>query len=274
MNLQPTPRPGNPCFKAWHCALVLCLAVVVMARRQACAQQPGPPLVLDRVVAVVNGRAILASDLTDEIRLSVLEPNGRERRSETPQQALQRLIARTLIRQQIRDEDEPSLTPTAGEVSARVTDLRKQLPACVQANCETDVGWNAFLVAHGLTQKRVEAYLRNRLEVLRFIEQRFRQGIQISPEEIEAYYRNTLLPQYPPGQPVPPLDQVSARIEEILLQQHVTGLFSGWLDNLRTQGDIEVLDPSLEAAAGLDPANPVQASSAQTSPAQKGPAVR
>ena len=65
------------------------------------------------------------------------------------------------------------------------TEIRKQLPACVRQNCATDAGWKAFLAAHGLTPERVESYLRYRLEILRFIEQRFRQGIQISPQQID-----------------------------------------------------------------------------------------
>ncbi len=234
-------------------ALALCLLGGAYAR--VCgAQEPTPPgapsstpVQIDRVVAVVNDRAILSSDLTEEMRASVLEPNSSSS-SESAQDALQRLISRALIRQQIREQDIQSTMPTPDEVSARVAALRKELPICIREQCATDAGWKKFLAAHGLTQDRVEAYLRNRLIILRFIEIRFRQGIQISPEEIADYYKNTLLPQYPAGQTAPPVAEVSPRIEEILLQQKVSALFSGWLDNLRKQGDIEVLDPSLEAS--------------------------
>ena len=47
------------------------------------------------------------------------------------------------------------------------------------------------------------------------------------------------------GEAIPPLEQVSGRIEEILLQQQVNVLFDQWLTNLRKQGDVEVLDPAL-----------------------------
>jgi len=66
-----------------------------------------------------------------------------------------------------------------------------------------------FMAAHGLTPERVESYLRYRVQILRFIELRFRQGIQISPQEVESYYRETLLPQYAPGVAVPDLDKVA-----------------------------------------------------------------
>jgi hypothetical protein len=88
--------------------------------------------------------------------------------------------------------------------------------------------------------------VRYRTEILRFIEQRFRQGIRIAPEEIAAYYRTTLAPQYAEGEAIPPLEKVSPRIEEILLEQQVNVLFDDWLKNLRKQGDVKVLDPALE----------------------------
>jgi hypothetical protein len=189
---------------------------------------------------------ILASDLDDEIRLSVLDPNNVGEGALTRGRALEQLISRALIEQQIRQEDKAT-QPAQAEVAARLAEIRKELPACVRSNCANDEGWKAFLAAHGLTSERVEAYLTYRLEILAFIEQRFRQGIQISPQEIAAYYNHTLLPQYAVGDTPPPLEKVSPRIQEILLQQHVDVLFDDWLTNLRKQGDVEVLDPALES---------------------------
>ena len=206
-------------------------------------------ITLDRVIAIVNRQIILASDLEDELQISIIDPSRNLKEKETPQQALDRLISRTLIQQQIRQEDLAATQPSASEIAGRVEEIRKELPACVRVNCETDAGWKAFLAQHELSPGGVENYVRNRVEILRFIEARFRQGIRITPEEIEAYYRETLLPQYPAGVAVPPLQQVSARIEEILLQQRVNELFSSWLANLRKQGQIEILDPSLAKAS-------------------------
>jgi hypothetical protein len=95
----------------------------------------------------------------------------------------------------------------------------------------------------------VEAFVGYQLEILNFIEQRFRQGIQISQQQIEDYYHQTLLPQYKLGETAPSLDQVAPRIQEILLEQQVNVLFDNWLNSMRQQGDVEVLDPALQAAA-------------------------
>jgi hypothetical protein len=231
------------------------------------------PAVLDSVAAVVNRHVILASDIDEEIRMSVLDPSRAGRGTLTPSRALEQLISRALIDQQIRREDLQTAEPTQDEVNARLEEIRKEIPACVRDNCASDAGWKAFLAAHQLAPERVESYLRYRLEILRFIEVRFRPGIHIAPQDIEAYYKNTLLPAYSPGEAIPSLEKVSPRIEEILLQQQVNLLFDEWLTNLRKQGDVEVLDPALESAVTPEApaAAPTPAPGVQnSSPAKEG----
>jgi peptidyl-prolyl cis-trans isomerase SurA len=222
------------------------MPAISAAQAHQAPPDPASGVVLDRVVAVVNRHVILTSDLDEEIRLSVLEPDSAGQRL-TRQRAVEQLISRTLIEQQIRQEDAQAAMPTEAEVAARISEIRRQLPACVRQNCASDEGWNQFLAAHDLTLERVKAYLRYRMEILRFIELRFRQGIQISAQQIADYYQNTLLPQYTSASAAPPLNQVAPRIEEILLEQQVNVLFDQWLANLRQDGDVDVLDPSLEA---------------------------
>jgi hypothetical protein len=211
------------------------------------AAAPTAPQTLDRVVAVVNNHAILLSDIDEEIRLSILDPARENSGVLTPQRALEQLISRALIEQQMRQEDIQAAEPKQYELGARLKELQSELPACVHANCASADGWKTFLLAHGLTQEGVEASLLYRLQILGFIELRFRQGISVSDQEIAAYYHDRLVPQYKKGEDIPPLEKVSPRIQEILLQQKVNVLFDEWLRNLRTQGEVEILDPSLEA---------------------------
>ena len=218
--------------------------LLMIGAAQACDAQT--TVVLDRVVAVVNRQAILSSDIDEEIRLSVLDPARSGESVSTRQQALDRLISRTLIQQQIRHDDMDTAEPTQGEVNTRIAEIRRVLPECVHRNCASDEGWRTFLAANELTQEKVSAYFKNRLEILSFIEQRFRSGIHIPPQDVENYYRITLLPQYKTGEAAPSFDKVAPRIEEILLQQQVTAMFDDWLKNLHSQGDVEILDPSLE----------------------------
>jgi peptidyl-prolyl cis-trans isomerase SurA len=229
------------------------LAVVSILLFAATTARAQAPMVLDRVVAVVNQRPILSSDLDDEIRLSILDTTHAGEGPLTRAHALEQLISRTLVEQQIRQEDMEAAQPSPADVDARIAELRRDLPACVHRDCTSDTGWQTFLAQYGLTPRRVRVYMRYRLEILRFIESRFRPGIHISQQEIERYYRETLQPQYPAEAAAPPLDQVAPRIEEILLEQQVSALFDQWLQNLRKQGDVEILDPSLETAAAQTP---------------------
>lgn len=227
-------------------------AATALAISAALHGQPAPstpkPVVLDRVVAVVNNQAILESDVENEQRLSVLDAERGRRRGFSAKRSLQLLISRALIQQQIGQANVPLPGPAEDYLQLRLKSLREELPACVEANCKSSAGWKKFLDDNGLTEAEVEDYLRLRLVMLSFIETRFRQGIQISQEQIAKYYSETLLPQYPKGEKAPTLDTVAPRIEEILLQQQVNVLFSTWLSDLRKQGDVEVLDKTLETA--------------------------
>ncbi|WP_263357344.1 SurA N-terminal domain-containing protein [Acidicapsa ligni] len=203
---------------------------------------------LDRVIAVVNNQVILASDLDLELRFDRLVPIN-NRADSTTTGTLQRLITRALIEQQILQEDPHGLEVPSNELEANLNELRQNLPACKKHDCISAVGWATYLTTLGLTPQRVEAYWSNRMALLRFIEQRFRSGIRITPEEIQKYYLETLLPQYASPVDAPLLERISPRIQEILLQQQVTALFNDWLKSLKDQGQIEVVDPSLQAAA-------------------------
>jgi hypothetical protein len=86
------------------------------------------------------------------------------------------------------------------------------------------------------------------MEVLRFVEQRFRMGIRIEQAAIDDYYRTTMLPVYVKGGVTPPAEATLAdRIQEILLQQQVNKLLDDWLAALRAQGTVRILKPGEEA---------------------------
>ena len=86
--------------------------------------------------------------------------------------------------------------------------------------------------------------MQRRLEILKFVEIRFRSGILIDQAQIKAYYDNTLLPEYARrNAKAPPLDAIKNRIQEILLQQQVTNLLGDWLKTLKAEGSVRVMRP-------------------------------
>ncbi len=203
----------------------------------------GQGTVLDRVVAVVNGDLILESDLDEETRFESIQPYRTTEANVSRESTLRRLIDRTLILQQA--EMEPDETAVSGkELDAQLTTLRKDIPACRQYHCETDAGWQKYVEEHGFTTEEFRQRWRERMELLKFIEVRFRNGIQISDDEIKEYYEKTMLPEYEKQHVTPPkLETISPRIEEVLLQQRVGNLLRDWLKSLRAQGRVRIMRP-------------------------------
>ena len=215
------------------------------------AQAPQQPVILDRVVAVINGDVILESDVKEEQRFAQLEPFSVRPGSDTLQRAMRRLANRTLILQQMRLQQGIGINISDEDVQQALKDVRAHLPECRKFHCTTDAGWQAFLTAHDLTGQEVFDHWKQRLSILKFIDLRFRTGIRISNEEVEDYYRKSVLPVFEKqNEKPPPLDEISQRIQEILLQQHVNGLLQDWLKSLRDEGSVQILDPAYGQSSG------------------------
>jgi peptidyl-prolyl cis-trans isomerase SurA len=213
------------------------------AQAGSAEQTAGPQgIELDRLVEVVNDDVILESDVDEERRLAAFQPFRDASSNTSRQQIIDRLIDRTLILQQARLQPEDEVTDQ--QVDEQLTALRKEIPACAQYHCETDAGWQKFVTDQGFTMEELRRVWLERMEVLRYIEVRFRSGIHIEDSEIRDYYEKTLLPQYArQNATAPKLEAISNRIQEILLQQRVSNLLEDWLKSLRAQGTVRAIQP-------------------------------
>ena len=225
---------------AWQAATALTAAHPQAGNAVAKA---GPELgvVMDRLVAVVNGDVILESDVDEERRFEEVQPY-RSGPTFTRDRIIERLIDRTLILQQAALEPEDAVPDR--DLDAQIATLRKDIPACKQYHCETDDGWKKYLGDHGFTEEEFRARWKQRMQLLKFIEVRFRNGINVKDSEIQEYYEKTMLPEYAKRNVTPPkLETIQKRIEEVLLQQEVGALLRDWLKSLRAQGSVLMLTP-------------------------------
>ncbi len=207
----------------------------------AAASASGPGVVLDRLVAVVNEDVILESDVDEERRFEEIQPY-RAATDFTRAKIIERLIDRALILQQSALQPEDAVTDK--DLDAQLATLRKDIPACKQYHCETDDGWKKFLGDHGFTEAEFRSRWRQRMQLLKFINVRFRNGVRIKDDEIQNYYEKTMLPEYAKRSvKPPPLETVKKRIEEVLLQQEVSALLEDWLKSLRAQGSVRIMTP-------------------------------
>ena len=220
----------------------------------ACAwPQADQPVELDHVVAVVGEQAILQSDVDDEVRFTAMESGNMSAQEDTPQAASGRLIDRALIDRE-RTLQPQSSQVTEQQVQQSIAGLQKNLSACAHAACATANGWASVLRAHGFTPQQVEARERERLQTLQFIHWRFGSTVRISRSDEQKFYESTLLPQFAQhGITAPPFAKIASRIHEILLQQKISSMLGDWLQSLRSEGEVHIVDAAYAGVGGLQP---------------------
>ncbi len=213
------------------------------AKQNATAPAPeGEAKVLDSVVAIVNGDVLLESDVQQEQRLESLQMLPSDQNTSVA--AAQHLVTRTLILQQMKAQQE-NAEVTAAQIEKTVSEIRKDLPGCAAAHCETAAGWTNFLKARGLTPAEVNDGWRQRLLILDYLNLRFRSGIRIPAADVQKYYETKMLPEFEKKhQKAPPLKTLTPRIEEVLLQQQVSRQIDDWETTLRQSGSVQILVPA------------------------------
>jgi peptidyl-prolyl cis-trans isomerase SurA len=216
-------------------ASLVLLAVAAWAR---------PAQVIDRIVATVNGHVILQSDWDDAVRLEAFV-EGRPLDQITDQDrsgALDRLVDQELLREQAQGGE--SATPPPEEMQLRIQDIKKQ------QSVSNPGAWQSALARYALDQHQVESWLARDIAILHQVEARLRPAVQVTPQNIETYYRDTFLPQLrKTGSQDVPLAQVAAQIREILTQQKVNELFTSWMQSLREESKISMPPSSISSFA-------------------------
>ena len=212
-------------------------------QKSGAAAPEGKPVVLDSVVAVVNGDVLLQSDVEAERRfesLQLLPAN-----ENTDVRAAEHLITRTLILQQMKEQDGGAADVKDSDVDKFIAELKHQLPGCLPTRCQSDAGWASYLGERGMSAQEVRERWRQRLIILDYLNQRFRGGIRIAPAEVQTYYDKTLVPQFTAKhEKAPALKTLQPRIEEILLQEQVSKQIDDWEATLRQEGSVEILVPA------------------------------
>jgi SurA N-terminal domain len=221
-----------------HLATILSHFTLAIGLTMALAVSSQAGQVIDRVVSNVNGHVVLQSDWEQEVAFEAFS-NGRDPDSFTSaerQAALDRLIDQELLREQVR----PSQPAAADQVAARVAEVRKLHP-----DCTTDDGWRTKLQRYGLTPSSLEKRLGEQIALMKVVEDRLRPSIQIDQRAVETYYNDQLLPQMRrAGSQAKPLTEVFGRIKNLLAEQKMNELLSGWIASLRSGSHILTLDSS------------------------------
>ncbi len=229
---------------AKHCAMILIAALVLAVSARA-------GQIVDRVVTNVNGHVVLQSDWEQEIAYEAFS-NGRDPDSFTSAErkaALDRLIDQELLREQVR----PTQPAPADQVTAQLAEMRKEVSKLYAESVTSATGsaaaatnpvneedrWHTILRRYGLTQSALEKRVSDQIQLMKLVEDRLRPSIQIDQHAVESYYHDQLLPEMKKaGATAKPLTEVFGRIKDLLAEQKMNELLSGWLANLRAGSHI------------------------------------
>ncbi len=185
---------------------------------------------IDRMLAAVNGRVITEGDLRLARELNTVLSPGGSAAPHSPDEELSRLVDLELMRQEL--ENFPMAPEDQGKIEERIEELGRTYAP--------EGGLAAFLRGHGIQESEFRDYVRLQDSILRFIDFRFRPFVSVADQEIERYYKEKLVPPLEAaGASVPPLAEVSGKIEEILREEQVSAALSRWLQDIRRHSRIE-----------------------------------
>jgi peptidyl-prolyl cis-trans isomerase SurA len=195
------------------------------------------PEIIDRIVITVANQVITQSQIDDELRVTAfLNREKVDLSADAKKQAAGRLIEQALIRHEMDLSHYP--LPELSDAGESLQSLKAMYSS------ETD--FQNALQASGITVDDLTRRLWWQLTLLRFIDYRFRPGIQIPAADVQAYYRQQVSEWEQKGtKPIPTLEESRDQIEEILTQKRIDQALEQWIKDTRNQVNITYLDPQL-----------------------------
>lgn len=223
MSSSSSPSAKLFSASAWILAAALGLAI------------SGSGAILDALAISVGNQAITEHQIDDNIRLAAFSNNEQPDFSvESRRKAADRLIEQALVRREMAFGAYPAI-PTE-QVDSAVSNTEK-----AHGGIE---GLDDALARYGLDRKQLRDYLGWQLQLLSFIDLRFRPAIQVTNEDVEKYYKETVAAAHP-GTTAPPLSQLRAEIEQKLTGERVDKQLDEWISRSRKRTVIRYIDKTL-----------------------------
>jgi peptidyl-prolyl cis-trans isomerase SurA len=190
--------------------------------------------IVDRIAVSVGNSVIAESEIRHQLKVrAFIEGVPLSLDGESKRAAADRLIEQTLIRREMQ----------AARYAPPDPALAKALVASLKASRfpGDSAAFEAELRRARLSEADLESAFLWQLTVLRFVEFRFRPGIQIPAEEIREYYEQKFLPAWKARttDPPPTLEGAEKTCEDALVQERIDNQLDRWISLSRTQTTIQ-----------------------------------
>jgi peptidyl-prolyl cis-trans isomerase SurA len=203
------------------------------------ALQSPAAIVLDRIAAVVGKRAIKSSDIDRDLRVTAfLNRVPVDSSGDSKHKAAERLIDQQIIRLEIATGDYPRASDS--EAAGLLGQIRTTRFA------GSDVRLKAELTRYGLIETQLQDQLLWQLTVLRFINERFRPGAQVSDDDVKKYYDGHLAELKREYVRDNSFETLEPKIRETLEGELTNKQFETWLNDSRKQIRIDYYQEALK----------------------------
>jgi hypothetical protein len=194
--------------------------------------------IIDRIALTVGNQVITASQIDEEIRITAfLNRDKLDLSVGARKQAANQLIQQSLVRREMELSHYP--LPQSGEASAALEGI--------QATYPNHGDFVAALESYGISEADLTRRLLWQFTLLRFIDYRFRPGIQIPDADVQTYYRQQVSGWERQGiKPIPTLEDSRDQIEEILTQKRIDQALDEWMADTRKQVQVTYHDATLQ----------------------------
>ena len=199
--------------------------------------------VSDKTVATVTNGSRARPDLitySDIVWQLALEPNrvfDAHPSSHDLNQALKSLEDQLLILEEARKLPLAQTPEAQQEFEKTVSDRRNELAQSFGSHAHLE----ERMARVGLTSDQLNAILRDRVTIERYLDFRFRAFVLVSAQEISDRYEKTYRPLRNSGKLVPTLEQARGAIERQLTEEKIAEQIDKFIDDLRDQPGTEVV---------------------------------
>lgn len=198
--------------------------------------------VVDRVAVSAGLQVVTDSAIRSQLRLDAFFANRAPDFSPSARRdAARRLLEQLFIRREVElSRFAPVPVAEVEKYGASLREERKQDPAALRSS----------LAQIGLAEEDLTAYIHWQITFVRFVDFRFRPGVQVSDSEVQVYYegefRAELRKTSGAAAPLPPLDDVRDTITQLLTNRKIDAALEQWLDQARQQTRIRWHEESFQ----------------------------
>lgn len=219
-------------------ALKALLLLAALSAGQARAQSDAPR-VIDRVVAVIEGQVLTASELEFETRVALVQRGGVAAAEAALDEAVMKSALDYAIGQRLYAAEAEKLQVfvlEAGEVDQALAQFEER----IGGRAELD----AFLARHEADRQMLGALLLRSLRAERILDSKIRLKAQVPDAEVRRYYE-AHRSEYPG-----PFEELRGPLKEKLMRERYGLLAKSEMQQLRKNSKVRIIAPMSPSAEG------------------------